>query len=370
MLVGSDEMTETRIVRYSATRNEDGAPTPQAAARMAALAAQNFEVSDLEDPGEGPSAVRVIEQGTDTADDFDARITDAVAAGEAVLAIFKLGHGVAFRDRRAALTALGAQDVMGEDSALEELVTRVRAIFLRDRPARILVLEDDPKIADWVAGEISTMGMEAIKVTTLAEGRARFSSGPIDLLIVDRQLPDGEGLSFVRDLRDRAIHTPVLIYSALTDISDRIKGLEDAGANDYLCKPAHADELCVRVRVLLRPRESEDMLIFGPLQILRRDKVIRWRGERVEIRPRETDMLIYLAERAGLPIPQQMLYLDVWEKIYMEPGSNPVSAVKHRMTTALSKHIKAKGEDMPPFLTTEGSAYCFAPEPLLQLGEG
>jgi DNA-binding response OmpR family regulator len=153
----------------------------------------------------------------------------------------------------------------------------------------------------------------------------------------------------------------------MTDIADRVDGLDRAGANDYLCKPAHTDELRARVRVLLRPRQSDDQLIFGPLELSRKDRVVRWRGERVEMRPRETDVLIYLAERSGLWIPQQMLYLDIWEKVYMEIGSNPVAATKHRLVVNLRKFAEARGEALPEFIASGGNTYAFLPEPLLQL---
>ena len=209
--------------------------------------------------------------------------------------------------------------------------------------------------------------MRVVAVHNLAAAYAAFGAGPLDALIVDRQLPDGDGLSFVARLRAERISTPALIYTAMTDIADRVDGLERAGANDYLCKPAHADELCARVKVLLRPRLTEDQLIFGPLALSRRDRVIRWRAERVEMRPRETDVLIYLAERSGLWIPQQMLYLDIWEKIFMEIGSNPVAATKHRLVVNLRKFVQARGESLPDFIASGGNTYAFLPEPLLQL---
>jgi DNA-binding winged helix-turn-helix (wHTH) protein len=87
------------------------------------------------------------------------------------------------------------------------------------------------------------------------------------------------------------------------------------------------------------------------------------------MRPRETDMLIYLAERTGLAIPQQMLYLDIWQKVYMEIGSNPVSAAKHRMITGLRKHNESVGEDFTDFIETSGNCYTFRPELLLNLAQ-
>ncbi|MCB2137322.1 MAG: response regulator transcription factor [Rhodobacteraceae bacterium] len=284
-----------------------------------------------------------------------------------VLVLFELAKGAAYRVQREALLRAGAADVIQNGAPAEEFVTRLRALCLLNEAPRVLVVDDDPSIAQWVAEELTSAGMHVSAVHDLAAAYAAFEAGPLDALIVDRQLPDGDGLSFVARLRSERINTPALIYTAMTDIADRVDGLERAGANDYLCKPAHTDELRARVRVLLRPRQSEDQLIFGPLELSRKDRVVRWRGERVDMRPRETDVLIYLAERSGLWIPQQMLYLDIWEKIYMEAGSNPVAATKHRMVVNLRNFADARGETLPDFIATGGNSYAFQPEPLLQL---
>ena len=329
-----------------------------------------------------------------------ARETAALAAtGIPVLVLFRLVAGTAYRVQREALLSAGAADVIQQGAPAEDFVTRVRALCLINEAPRILVVDDDESIARWVAEELTGAGMRVVAVHNLAAAYAAFGAGPLDALIVDRQLPDGDGLSFVARLRAERISTPALIYTAMTDIADRVDGLERAGANDYLCKPAHADELCARVKVLLRPRLTEDQLIFGPLALSRRDRVIRWRaervemrprlsddqlifgplelsrkdrvvrwrGDRVEMRPRETDVLIYLAERSGLWIPQQMLYLDIWEKIFMEIGSNPVAATKHRLVVNLRKFVQARGESLPDFIASGGNTYAFLPEPLLQL---
>ncbi|MGC9420561.1 MAG: response regulator transcription factor [Rhodovulum sp.] len=307
----------------------------------------------------------VVDLSELSAAEADARLAGLTRGKVPVLALFALGHGEVFRVRRDALIAAGAADVILRDDSADDLVIRVQALCrINDRP-RILVIDDEADIRTWVARELNAIGMEVIAQGTLAEGRAAFRAGPVDALIVDRQLPDGDGLDFVAGLRAARIATPAILYTAMTDVADRVRGLEEAGADDYLCKPAHADELRARVRLVLRPRQTEDQLVFGPLELARRDRIVRWRADRVEMRPRETEMLIYLAERNGLPIPQKMLYLDIWEKVYMEPGSNPVSATKFRLVNALRKFAEARGETLPEFIETTGNCYTFRPEPLL-----
>ena len=316
-------------------------------------------------PGpDGMSAIVVDTCGLEDAQ-ADALVARLSRIGPPVLAVFRLPAGVPFRLRREALMAAGAADVCQESDDLADLMVRIRSLcILTDQP-RILVVDDDMAIADWVGEELREIGMQVVLAHTLEGARAAFRAGPVDAMIVDRQLPDGDGLTFVEELRRARIATPALLYTAMTDIADRVDGLERAGADDYLCKPAHANELRARVRVLLRPRQCEDQLIFGPLELSRRDRIVRWRGARVDMRRREIDMLIYLAERAGLAIPQQMLYLDIWEKVYMDVGSNPVSATKHRMVAGLRKFIEAAGETCPAFIETGGNCYTFRPEALL-----
>ncbi len=288
-------------------------------------------------------------------------------SGRPILVRFEMTRFGAFRTQRSALLDAGAEDVVRSDATDSEFLTRLKAILLQRRAPRILVIEDDADIGPWVQEELQRVGMETVWVKDLASARTAFADGPVDALIVDRQLPDGEGLSFVAELHRAGIRTPSLVYSALDSISDRIEGLEVAGAVDYMCKPIHADELIVRIKIALRPIDSEETLVFGPLEILRRDKIVRWRGDRIELRPKEAAMLIYLAERFGLPITHRMLYFDVWEKVYMEDGSNPVSAAKHRLVNKLKEFFKDRNEPVPAFLSAEDDTYQFNVEPLLQL---
>jgi len=339
-----------------------GAQSRAAQTRLAALEAHKLVTA--QSPG---APVTVLDgAGYDDAA-LDRLLADIDTGYTRILVLFDLSHGISFRARREGLLAAGAQDVMSADASDEEFLTRVRALIHLSRPPAILVVEDEDKIGDWAVDVLRDAGMDAHRVATLADAEARFQAGPIDALVVDRNLPDGDGLDFIAKLRDLGIRTPALLFTAMNNIEDRLKGLEEARANDYICKPVHADELRARVRVLLRPLVSDETLVFGPLEIGRKDRIVKWRGDRIELRRKECEMLIYLAERAGLPIPQRMIYLDVWGKVFMEIGSNPITAARHRMVRDIKAFLKVRGEDYPEFIGTDADAYVLLPDQLLQL---
>lgn len=362
-----------------------------AAARWgAALAAQGLEVRHVPDVAalarapsdrkasdrEGPDVVVIDDDGFDVGLD-DAALGAALAGldggGPPAIVLFRLPRGVSFRARREELLALGAADVMEapagdpEAGAAGDLATRIRALLLRRRPPHVLVVEDDAQILAWVGDILAGAGMRVTGTASLAAARAAFEAGRVDALVVDRTLPDGDGLDFVAGLRRHAIGTPALLFTAMDDLEDRLRGLREARADDYVCKPVHAEELLARVQVMLRPREDRAALVWGPLEVDRRDRLVRWGGTLVPLRAKEAEMLIYLAERDGLRIPQRMLFVDVWHKLFMEPSSNPVAAAKHRLVANLRDFVRSRGGTCPDVILTEGDAYRFVPGPLLRL---
>lgn len=332
------------------------------AARTGVLQSHGLTVTH--DAGAG---VIVLDAEAMTDAETDGFLTGISGPGVRILVLFSLSHGVSFRVRRDALIAQGAHDVMDAGAGNEEFLTRVQTLKQASQAPRVLIVEDEDDIGDWAVDVLTDAGFDTSRVRTLAEAQARFEAGPVDALVVDRGLPDGDGLTFIARLRDLGIRTPALLFTALDSIEERIRGLETARADDYICKPVHEDELRARVQVLLRPFVVAETMVFGPLEISRKDRIVRWRGERVNLRPKECDMLIYLAERADLPIPKRMLYLDVWQKTFMDVGSNPVTAARHRLVRDFKAALKDRGEDYAEFLGTDGDAYVFLSEPLLRL---
>lgn len=189
---------------------------------------------------------------------------------------------------------------------------------------RILLIEDDAGTAQEIALELVGAGYIVTHRPSAAEGLASARSGDVDLIIVDRQLPDGEGLDMVQQLRREGRRTPALVLSALGGLDDRVRGLR-AGGDDYLPKPFALVELTARVEALLRrPNETRDTrLIAGPIDIdLLAGNATR-AGRRLELLPRELQLFEYLVRRAGRVVTRSMLLQDVWGYSF-EPQSNVV----------------------------------------------
>ncbi len=140
------------------------------------------------------------------------------------------------------------------------------------RPA-VLVLEDDAETRAFVTGLLEEGGAETVAVASISEARRRLGSRAWDLLVVDRMLPDGSGLDWVREVRAAGDAVPVLVLTALRDVAERVAGLE-SGADDYLGKPFAPLELKARAKALLRRgRPSRRQLSSGR---------VRLDGERLE----------------------------------------------------------------------------------------
>ena len=188
--------------------------------------------------------------------------------------------------------------------------------------AHILLIEDDAGTALEIVLELTASGYQVTQHGLAADGLAAARSGKVDLLIVDRQLPDGEGLEMLETLRLEGRRTPALVLSALGSLDDRVRGLR-AGGDDYLPKPFALIELVARVEALLRrPSETRDTrLLVGPLDLDLLAGVATRAGRPLELLRRELKLLEYLVRRPGLTVTRSMLLQDVWGYNF-EPNSN------------------------------------------------
>lgn len=204
----------------------------------------------------------------------------------------------------------------------------------------ILLIEDDAGTATEISLELRASGYHVTHRLLIGDGLDAARSEDVDLLIVDRQLPDGEGLDLIALLRDEGRRTPALVLSALGSLDDRVRGLR-AGGDDYLPKPFALVELVARVEALLRrPNETRDTrLIAGPLDLDLFAGIATRGGRALELLPRELKLLDYLVRRPGRIVTRSMLLQDVWGYTF-EPNSNVVDVHMGR----LRRKVDAEGE--------------------------
>ena len=218
--------------------------------------------------------------------------------------------------------------------------------------ARILLIEDDDGTADEISLELTASGHDVTRVAALEPARALSAGEPFDLLILDRQLPDGEGLELLSALRRNGQRTPALVLSALGSLDDRVRGLR-AGGDDYLPKPFALVELIARVEALLRrPNDTRaTRLIAGPLELDLLAGTATRAGRPLGLLPRELKLLDYMVRRAGQIVTRAMLLRDVWGYSF-EPDTNVVDVHLGR----LRRKIDGEGET-PMIRNVRGQGY-------------
>lgn len=220
----------------------------------------------------------------------------------------------------------------------------------------ILLIEDDAGTANEIALELAGHGYAVTHRVLVSEGLAVARGDDVDLLILDRQLPDGEGLDVIERLRAEGRRTPALVLSALGSLDDRVRGLR-AGGDDYLAKPFALVELVARVQALLRrPNETRDTrLIVGPLDLDLLAGTGTRAGRALDLLPRELKLLDYLVRRPGRIVTRSMLLQDVWGYTF-EPNSNVVDVHMGR----LRRKVDADGESQL-IRNVRGRGYVFDP---------
>ncbi len=181
---------------------------------------------------------------------------------------------------------------------------------------RILVVEDEKRIADFVCRGLEGAGYAVDAARDGASALANIHAADYDLVILDLMLPDMDGLKLLEKIRNRKVGPPVLILSARSGLDDRVKGLE-LGADDYLVKPFAFVELLARVRALLRRGQpTPEKLQVADLSVdcIRR-RVVR-AGETIDLAPKEFGILEYMMRNKGRPLSRTMIVEHVWDMDY------------------------------------------------------
>jgi two-component system, OmpR family, copper resistance phosphate regulon response regulator CusR len=178
---------------------------------------------------------------------------------------------------------------------------------------RILVVEDEHKIADALKKGLEAEGYQVTTAVSGEEGYFCLTTEEYDLMLLDLMLPGRDGIEILKTIRSKGITTPILILTGRDTVADRVLGL-DSGADDYLIKPFAFPELLARIRLLLRRglQEPQHLLKFADLEInLLAHRAVR--SEQVlDLTAKEFDLLAYLLRYQGHIVSREMLAQDVW----------------------------------------------------------
>jgi DNA-binding response OmpR family regulator len=222
---------------------------------------------------------------------------------------------------------------------------------------RLLVIEDEPKLLRSLHRGLEEEGYTVLAAVDGVDGFRRASSAQVDAVILDLMLPGRDGLSLLRELRERDGSLPVLIVTARDAVADRIIGL-DSGADDYLVKPFAFHELLARLRALLRRAGARELtrLSVGDLAIdLLRRRVTRG-GEVIVLTNREFELLEYLARRPNTAVARETIMRDVWQD---------TTGILTKVVEVSVNHLRRKIErsGRPPLLhTVRGVGYLLGDE--------
>lgn len=222
---------------------------------------------------------------------------------------------------------------------------------------QILLIEDDARVADHVAQGLREAGHRVDVARAGRDGLFKAAAEQFDAIILDRMLPEVDGLRILQTIRATGDNTPVLILSALGDVDERIKGLR-AGGDDYLPKPFALSELIARVEVLGRrgPAIVETtQLTTGDLTIDLLGRTVTRGGRRIELTQREFRILEYLMRNEGRVVTRSMLLENVWDYSF-DPQTNIIDQHVSRLRQKVDR-------DFPTQLieTVRGTGYVIRP---------
>ena len=193
---------------------------------------------------------------------------------------------------------------------------------------RVLVVEDDRHTREFIERALRESGYTVDAVGNGRDGLFMATTEPFDLIVLDRMLPTVDGLTILRTLRASKISTPVLVLSALGEVDDRVDGLR-AGGDDYLVKPFALAELLARIEALLRrPRSVEQssettLLRIADLELDRLKRTVRRGERRIDLQPKEFQLLEYLMRHHDQVVTRTMLLEAVWD-YHFDPKTNVI----------------------------------------------
>lgn len=208
---------------------------------------------------------------------------------------------------------------------------------------RILVVEDDEKIASFIVKGLKQNGFAVDQASDGEEALALCGSILYDALVLDIMLPKIDGLAVIRRMRHDKSLVPVLLLSAMASVDNRVSGLQ-AGADDYLTKPFAFSELLARIQALIRRATHVALpttLVVGELSMNLLTREVTRAGRTIELQSREFALLELLMRHPGRPITKTMILEHVWDYSF-DPQTNVVDVLAHRLRSKLEKNVEKK----------------------------
>jgi DNA-binding response OmpR family regulator len=226
-------------------------------------------------------------------------------------------------------------------------------------PVRALLIDDDTRLADLLAGYLAPHDVQLAHAADGARGLRAVAAGGVDIVLLDVMMPGLDGLDVLRRLRQTSA-VPVVMLTARGDETDRVVGLE-LGADDYLAKPVYPRELLARIRAVLRrvaPRVAERRIVVGDLEIDPEGRAARIGEQVLPLTALEFDLLLALAERAGRVVPRDALW---------EAAGRGDTVVNERTVDVHVSHLRQKlgddAKDPVRLKTIRGAGYVLVREP-------
>ncbi len=223
--------------------------------------------------------------------------------------------------------------------------------------AQILVVEDQAATADLILEVLRAEGFDAQTVDTLAKARARLKKSPPELMVLDRNLPDGDGVDLLAEVRadEKLSALPIIILTAKKDVADKVAGLR-TGADDYVAKPFNTEELVARVGALLRRVGKADeppLLEAGGVKLDRDSRKVWVGGREVALSAKEFDLLWFLVYRKNRVLTRDFLLQHVW-------GYDPGVELTTKVIDVTLSHLRQKlGGPSEKIVAVRGFGYRF-----------
>ncbi len=206
---------------------------------------------------------------------------------------------------------------------------------------RVLIVEDEIKISQFVAQIVKTLGHAADSVLTGEDARSYFEQFEYDLVILDVMLPDDNGIKLCKNFKELRPQTPILMLTTLSQIQDKVRGL-DSGADDYMTKPFNVDEMSARVRALLRRNSDKPMILkCGDLEL----DIVRHQASRnnqeIKLTNKEYSLLEYFLRNIGRPLTRSQIAQHVWDH-HFDPESNVVDVYVKQLRKKIDSDSETK----------------------------